>query len=336
MALRNLGGSCVRVGGMSSIGFRRQRQHHRQQNHQHQHHYQRQQEPPRLWSMTTSAWDGETQSTTTPRGTAAAPADVETSEASCSRSRSSKGDSSTRDDDDGRFTRKFGDPHFWEGEYSSQLSGEQGEHGHDHDHDHDHAHAHAPFEWFLPYEGGLREQLLPFLESIATTSRTRLLHVGCGTSGVGPKIAQEPSLLPLIHVTDSDSSPSALMLMRRRHAALQNYACHEGNALDLDFPDGTFDAIVDKGTLDALLCRSVEDAHLMVAEMHRILRKGGVYFQISAEDPDARLELLAECGSSAKGGRVREGRARDPWSRSFFKELGEGAESGYFMYVLVK
>ncbi|CAN0087291.1 unnamed protein product, partial [Hapterophycus canaliculatus] len=124
----------------------------------------------------------------------------------------------------------------------------------------------------------------------------RLLHVGCGTSEVGPKLAQEPSLLPLIHVTDSDSSPSALMLMKRRHAALQNYACHEGNALDLNFGDGSFDVVVDKGTLDALLCRSANDAHLMVAEMHRVLRKGGVYFQISAEDPEARLELLTGRG----------------------------------------
>lgn len=153
---------------------------------------------------------------------------------------------------------------------------------------------------------------------------------------MGPKLAQEPSLLPLVHVTDSDSSPSALALMRRGHAGVQNYACHEGNALELDFEDGSFDAVVDKGTLDALLCGSAEDAHSMVAEMHRVLRKGGVYFQISAEDPEARLELLTGGSGGGRGDRGWEEKRHDPWARSFFKELGDGEEPAYFMYVLVK
>lgn len=48
--------------------------------------------------------------------------------------------------------------------------------------------------------------------------------------------------------------------------------------------------------------------------------------QISTEDPEARLELLTKPLIEQ----------HEPWSRSSFKEIGEGANATYFMYVLVK
>eukprot|EP00752_Nemacystus_decipiens_P009103 g8127.t1 len=221
------------------------------------------------------------------------------------------------------LTKKFGDLSFWEAQYSSQFASQE---------------KLTPFEWFLPYEsdrdgeGGLREYLLPFLESMPTCSR--LLHVGCGTSDMGPKLALEPSLS--LHVTDADNSPSAVRIMKQRYHDLENYAASEADVLNLNFPDGTFDAIVDKGTLDALLCGSVDDAREMVTEMHRVLAAGGAYVQVSAEDPDARLDLLTGCDSRKE--RRNAGR-REPWGRHFFKELqelGDGAGSPYYMYVLIK
>lgn len=110
---------------------------------------------------------------------------------------------------------------------------------------------------------------------------TRLLHVGCGTSEVGPKLAGEPGLIG-VHVTDTDSSPSAVRIMKRRHVDLENYACLKADAMNLPFPDKAFDAVVDKGTLDALLCRGEEDAQSMAAEVHRVLVKGGVFLQVGS------------------------------------------------------
>lgn len=54
--------------------------------------------------------------------------------------------------------------------------------------------------------------------------------------------------------------------------------------LNLSFSDGSFDAVVDKGTLDALLCRGVDNAQAMVVEMYRILSKGGVFLQVNGRD----------------------------------------------------
>lgn len=151
---------------------------------------------------------------------------------------------------------------------------------------------------------------------------------------MGPKLAQEPSLS--LHVTDADNSPSAVRIMEQRYGALENYTASEADVINLNLPAGTFDAVVDKGTLDALLCGSVDDAREMVTEMHRVLCTGGAYVQVSAEDPEARLDLLTGCESPK--GRGERGR-REPWSRHFFKELeelGEGAGCTYFMYVMIK
>lgn len=105
-----------------------------------------------------------------------------------------------------------------------------------------------------------------------------MLNVGCGTSDVGPKLASEPGLHA--HVTDVDSSSSAVRIMKARHLGLDKYSCDMADALNLPFPDGTFDAVVDKGTLDSLLCHSVEDAETMATEVHRVLAKGGVFLQV--------------------------------------------------------
>lgn len=96
---------------------------------------------------------------------------------------------------------------------------------------------------------------------------------------MGPKLAGEPGLD--VHVTDADRSPTAVRIMKKRHAGVSNYSCYKADALNLPFPEGSFDAVVDKGTLDAILCRSVEDAHGMAAEVHRVLAKGGVFLQVT-------------------------------------------------------
>lgn len=72
--------------------------------------------------------------------------------------------------------------------------------------------------------------------------------------------------------------------MKRRHAGLEKYTCLQSDVLCLSFPDGSFDAVVDKGTLDALLCRGVDNAQAMAVEMHRVLSKGGVFLQVKGRE----------------------------------------------------
>ncbi len=62
----------------------------------------------------------------------------------------------------------------------------------------------------------------------------------------------------------------------------------------MDLPDGTFDAAIDKGTLDSVLC--AENSYVLasdcLAEISRVLSPTGAYILISHGIPKTRLHLL--------------------------------------------
>ncbi|XP_027115814.2 uncharacterized protein [Coffea arabica] len=60
------------------------------------------------------------------------------------------------------------------------------------------------------------------------------------------------------------------------------------------FEAGSFDAVVDKGTLDSILCgnNSQENAAKMLQEVGRVLKDRGIYLLITYGAPNYRLHLL--------------------------------------------
>lgn len=60
------------------------------------------------------------------------------------------------------------------------------------------------------------------------------------------------------------------------------------------FEPGSFDAVVDKGTLDSILCgqNSKENAEKMLKEVTRVLKDKGVYILITYGAPSYRVRLL--------------------------------------------
>jgi len=66
------------------------------------------------------------------------------------------------------------------------------------------------------------------------------------------------------------------------------------NACHLDFPDETFDCIVDKGTMDSILCGegSTGNVAKILSECVRVLKPNGVLFLVSYGVPDNRLGYL--------------------------------------------
>jgi hypothetical protein len=59
----------------------------------------------------------------------------------------------------------------------------------------------------------------------------------------------------------------------------------------MDLPSGAFDLIIDKSTLDALLCgkNSFLNVARMMKDCQRILKTGGIYMAISYGEPKNRL-----------------------------------------------
>ena len=62
----------------------------------------------------------------------------------------------------------------------------------------------------------------------------------------------------------------------------------------MDFPEASFDAVVDKATLDSVLCgeNSTANVNKMISEVHRVLGKNGVYLVVSYGQPEFRLTYL--------------------------------------------
>ena len=105
-------------------------------------------------------------------------------------------------------------------------------------------------------------------------------------------------------ITNVDFSPVVIEQMKKKYANAafaKKYDCPEMKFVCADitegfpFDDKSFDLIVCKGTLDAILCGegSVASAKMVIAECSRVLANGhGVLFLVSNGNPDSRVEFL--------------------------------------------
>lgn len=62
----------------------------------------------------------------------------------------------------------------------------------------------------------------------------------------------------------------------------------------LQYDDGIFDAVIDKGTFDSILCGNEfrQNATQMLAEIYRVLAPNGVYICISNGVPSQRMHYF--------------------------------------------
>lgn len=62
----------------------------------------------------------------------------------------------------------------------------------------------------------------------------------------------------------------------------------------MSYGDESFDMVIDKSTIDALLCSThpIMAVVEMLAEVYRVLKDGGVYFMVSYGTPATRMEHL--------------------------------------------
>lgn len=96
----------------------------------------------------------------------------------------------------------------------------------------------------------------------------------------------------ITNITNIDYSPSVVKLMQNRYHEMGcNIQYKEMNVTDMsDLKNNEFNVIIDKGTLDSVLCgeNSIPLVDKMMREVYRLLDNNGAYFCISYGDEDHR------------------------------------------------
>jgi O-methyltransferase StaMB len=104
-------------------------------------------------------------------------------------------------------------------------------------------------------------------------ARQHLLDVGCGICAPALRIAERYGCdVTAVNISREQIRQGRQLIEERRMA--HRVRILRGDARALDFPDGSFDAII---CLEAAgdICISEEDKARLVRELHRVLRQGG-------------------------------------------------------------
>jgi SAM-dependent methyltransferase len=140
-----------------------------------------------------------------------------------------------------------------------------------------------PFDWSQTWSH-LNSLLAPFFDG-----RELVLNVGCGNSPMA--VDMSASFHTVVNI---DISTVVIAQMERDNQDKSNIIWLTMDCTRMDFEDDTFDVAFDKGTIDALLCgdSAIDKVGRTLAEIHRVLRPCGVFFEITHGKPDVRVELF--------------------------------------------
>lgn len=112
---------------------------------------------------------------------------------------------------------------------------------------------------------------------------TKVLVVGCGNSPMSVDMYRDG----FTQIISTDYSEPVIKFMRDKHPDLQWEVM---DCMHLEYPNETFDMVIDKGTMDALLCgnNAFSNVKKMLDEMYRVLKPGGIGIVISYGEPKDR------------------------------------------------
>lgn len=173
-------------------------------------------------------------------------------------------------------------------------------------------------EWLSSYAAIQRH-----VKACIPDSNARILLVGNGNSRLPMDMAADGYSA----IVASDYSDTVVRRMQALHAASVEWCVQDMTELKL--PDASFDAVIDKAAMDAVLAHGgdvwdppadlLAVAERICSETARVLRPGGVYMQLSFSQPHFRMKYIDQVPG-------RWAITRHSIATGF----------GYFLYVCVK
>merc|ERR1712178_510016 len=101
-----------------------------------------------------------------------------------------------------------------------------------------------PFDWYQRYEG-IKSTLDRYVQPTH-----KVLMVGAGNS----RLSEELYDNQVKYITNIDISEVCVNHMKAKHEDKQEMQWQMMDARKLEFSEGTFDVVIDKGTMDSVLC----------------------------------------------------------------------------------
>jgi SAM-dependent methyltransferase len=141
-----------------------------------------------------------------------------------------------------------------------------------------------PFDWYQRYSG-IKDLIGQYVKKT-----DHVLMSGCGNSRLTEDMYEDG----YTSIANVDISKVCVDMMIEKHRDKTGLTWQQMNVCALDFPDETFDTVLDKSTIDSILCGegSTANAAKYCSEVSRCLKPGGVFFIVSYGTPENRLSYL--------------------------------------------
>lgn len=164
-------------------------------------------------------------------------------------------------DSDAAWGQKIQGRRYWDERYAEDFANERG-----------------AFEWYVDFES-----LSGLLATIVKKSN-RVLEVGCGNSTLG----RDLRAAGYESVTCIDFSP-VVISQQESLGDVNGLKFITMNATHMSFENDTFECVLDKATLDAMLSGNPAFAKKLVAEVGRVLCNRGTYVVVSHVSPESDI-----------------------------------------------
>ncbi|CAL1411758.1 unnamed protein product [Linum trigynum] len=161
-------------------------------------------------------------------------------------------------------TYNYGDALYWDARYVEEA---------------------GSFDWYQRYSS-----LRPFVRHYVPTS-SRVLMVGCGNALMSEDMVKDG----YEDIMNIDISSVAIEMMSKKYEYIPQLKYMKMDVREMSaFADDSFGSVIDKGTLDSLMCGNDApiSAAQMLGEVSRLLKPGGTYMLITYGDPKVRMPHL--------------------------------------------
>uniref|UniRef100_H2Z6S3 EEF1A lysine methyltransferase 4 n=1 Tax=Ciona savignyi TaxID=51511 RepID=H2Z6S3_CIOSA len=177
------------------------------------------------------------------------------------------------------------------------------------------------YDWFKSYDD-FKNVLKDHMDK-----NDKILILGCGNSPFSLDLYKDGYK----NVTNVDYSTVCIENMKQKYQNLSEMSWYVMDITNLQFEASTFDVVIDKGTLDALLVEendvwnisetAFETMEAVLRNVSTVLKVGGRFVSITFSQPHFRKKILA--------------RSKFNWDVQTFS-IGDSGCFEYFLYVMTK